>query len=543
MIVAFFVFCCSLLFWLAGEQMAFAGSLPRVIAHGCGTIQGETITNSKEALESAISNGYQYIELDLAFTSDGQIAMIHDWDSSGGYYLGLGKNQAISYAQYQQCKVRNQFTPLTLDILAEILQKHPQVSIITDTKEDNIALLTAIQKQKPQIVKQIIPQIYQYSEYDAVKKLGYSKVILTLYKMTGEKNGTRIADFVQNRSICAVTMSVDLAQTGLAKTLYKQGIPVYMHTVNSLPQTVAAMQAGAYGIYSDTLLPAEVTYPSWQYYLARSGNQNQQLFIELQQGQFKLQMRSCNGAGSVSYYMGEQLLGKGALNQELKLDLSNISTGIHRITAQICNGNGQLVSSKQYEIWKDQNCVLLVAPQCRYVLEQFHTLGDFSQALQQQPQAVQETAQHCFFAKLGSAVYYNNGRVGLYLSGNTLLPTIAADSSGNIYTPLYDTAIVLGASNVQMNNATKAMDITWQGKTYQAGISATTKYYRGKDSVLQTKVQLYRNRAMASGQLYQELTGRSMIQQDGYLILLPNGTTATESQQKQLLEVAYQLYQ
>ncbi len=62
-----------------------------------------------------------------------------------------------------------------MDRLAEILQQHPQVSVITDTKEDNLAILTYIQKNYPQIVAQVIPQIYQYEEYDAVKALGYDK--------------------------------------------------------------------------------------------------------------------------------------------------------------------------------------------------------------------------------------------------------------------------------------------------------------------------------------------------------------------------------
>lgn len=150
-----------------------------------------------------------------------KLPWIHDWESSAGYYLGLGQNKAVSFAQYQQCSVMNKFTPLTMDQLAEILQKNPQVHIITDTKEDNVAILTAIQKQYPQLLKQIIPQIYQYEEYEPIKALGYEDIILTLYKMTNERNGARIAKFVQENDIFAVTMAYELADTGLAKILAK----------------------------------------------------------------------------------------------------------------------------------------------------------------------------------------------------------------------------------------------------------------------------------------------------------------------------------
>lgn len=174
----------SWLGWLLWSQPAQAAGYPRAIAHGCGAIQGDTVTNSREALEQTIANGFQYIEVDMAFTTDGQIAMLHDWESSASYYLGLGQNKAVSFAQYQQCRVMSKYTPLDMDTLAEILQQNPQITIITDTKEDNLAILTYIQKNYPQLVAQIIPQIYQYEEYAAVKALGYDKIILTLYKMS-----------------------------------------------------------------------------------------------------------------------------------------------------------------------------------------------------------------------------------------------------------------------------------------------------------------------------------------------------------------------
>ena len=91
--------CC--ICWLLLGQPAQAAGYPRAIAHGCGAIQGDTVTNSQEALEQVIANGFQYIEVDMAFTTDGQIAMIHDWESSASYYLGLGQNKAVPFAQYQ----------------------------------------------------------------------------------------------------------------------------------------------------------------------------------------------------------------------------------------------------------------------------------------------------------------------------------------------------------------------------------------------------------------------------------------------------------
>ena len=46
-----------------------------LIAHAGGLIDGYSYTNSKEALLKSISEGYQYIELDLYGTTDGSIVL------------------------------------------------------------------------------------------------------------------------------------------------------------------------------------------------------------------------------------------------------------------------------------------------------------------------------------------------------------------------------------------------------------------------------------------------------------------------------------
>ncbi len=82
-----------------------------------------------------------------------------------------------------------------------------------------------------------------------------------------------------------------------------------------------------------------------------------------------------------------------------------------------------------------------------------------------------------------------------------------------------------------------------KGKTIKPGLPARQKRYRNNVPVLQRKVQLYRNRAMADGRFYQELTGRGYVQQGEYLIILPADVTVTAAEQQALLEIAEQLYQ
>ena len=49
------------------EALAHAGA-PEPIAHAAGVVEGHVYTNSREALERALRDGYRFVELDLRKT-------------------------------------------------------------------------------------------------------------------------------------------------------------------------------------------------------------------------------------------------------------------------------------------------------------------------------------------------------------------------------------------------------------------------------------------------------------------------------------------
>ncbi|MCK4824891.1 sulfatase-like hydrolase/transferase, partial [bacterium] len=55
---------------------------PLRVAHAGGGIRGKTYTNSLDALDQNIENGFLYFELDFSFTKDGRLVCIHDWKKS-----------------------------------------------------------------------------------------------------------------------------------------------------------------------------------------------------------------------------------------------------------------------------------------------------------------------------------------------------------------------------------------------------------------------------------------------------------------------------
>ena len=62
------------------------------IAHAGGGYRGDTYTNSFEALNENISNGFEYFELDFSFTRDYELVCIHDWSHSFKRSFGFKMN-------------------------------------------------------------------------------------------------------------------------------------------------------------------------------------------------------------------------------------------------------------------------------------------------------------------------------------------------------------------------------------------------------------------------------------------------------------------
>lgn len=233
---------------------------PRLILHAGGVVDGQPGTNSKEAFDASYAEGDRYIETDFNWTSDGSLALIHDWEQQDKFCPELALHKAPSEAVFAAAKIMGKYDSMTIGDLAEWLRAHRDVQLITDIKEDNVKALKLIAEKYPDLVWQLIPQIYAYDEYDAVKALGYDRIILTLYTMPlkEKKNAGKVAAFAEEHGLYAVTMDKTLA-AGLKSDspYFTKGITVYAHTVDDPAEAERLTALGIYGVYSDLLLSSE----------------------------------------------------------------------------------------------------------------------------------------------------------------------------------------------------------------------------------------------------------------------------------------------
>jgi glycerophosphoryl diester phosphodiesterase len=227
-----------------------------LVAHAGGTVQKVQGTNTIEAVEENYALGHRVFELDLNLTSDGRLVGIHDWD---------GKN-AKSWAEFSSKPVGGIFTPTSIEMFLDFLDKHKDAYIITDTKsfdysdeqvEEQFEVLLEATSARPELRKRIVVQVYGQDMYYLVNKIyKYPNMIYTLYMETDPE--AEIVKFVDNEDIAVVVMPPERANQDFLRKIYDTGAKVFIHTLNSTEEVKEWLGKGASGVYTDDLLPKEL---------------------------------------------------------------------------------------------------------------------------------------------------------------------------------------------------------------------------------------------------------------------------------------------
>ncbi len=67
--------------WVYFPKLAEDSPVPPVlVAHAGGGIDGQTYTNSLEAMDLSYSLGHRVIEVDFCWSSDGRLVLMHEWE-------------------------------------------------------------------------------------------------------------------------------------------------------------------------------------------------------------------------------------------------------------------------------------------------------------------------------------------------------------------------------------------------------------------------------------------------------------------------------
>ena len=191
-------------------------------------------TNSWDALVNMYGQGNRICEIDIRETYDGVLVCAHGDD----VHLATGSDLPVTATaeEFENTRIFGEFTPMTVDMLADFMREHPDLYIITDAQGDNLDICRKLAGAYPDLKDRFIIQIYHEDEYDGIRGMGFQYVIYTLYRSEdAERNLWQVGRFAQSHELVGITAQRELFDS-LKNRLAMAccGTPYMFHTVDDV---------------------------------------------------------------------------------------------------------------------------------------------------------------------------------------------------------------------------------------------------------------------------------------------------------------------
>lgn len=244
---------------------SWAAQNPPLIAHALGGIDGNTYTNSLEAFEANYALGRRVFEVDLTFPdTEYTLVAAHtggDWRSMAG----AAPDAVFSYESFMDSTLCGRYTPLDYRGVVDLMAAHPDIYVVTDTKETDYLSVTLqfaqlvkyAQERDARVLDRLIPQIYHEDMLSWVMAVHpFRSVIYTLYQ--ANSTDQEVLDFCRSSGIRFITALVSRMRPDTLSLWKNQGIIVATHTVNAPEKAQALLEQGVDVLYTDFLLPEDI---------------------------------------------------------------------------------------------------------------------------------------------------------------------------------------------------------------------------------------------------------------------------------------------
>jgi glycerophosphoryl diester phosphodiesterase len=225
-----------------------------VISHAGGAFQGRNYSNSLEALNASFAIGRRVFEIDFSFTSDGAVALTHDWAHWNGARPEDGNVDAPDADAFLSRKLPGGLSPLTLPGLEAWLDQHPDVLIVTDTKDDFSDFAEAFFAHSIDH-RRFVFQVYDLDDLALLHShADDAKSILSIYKLTIDAD--ELIAGLREAEVDALAMPLKRTADDLPRLRAAlPDLPIYVH---GRPQRINTPQLhfhlkdlGASGYYLD----------------------------------------------------------------------------------------------------------------------------------------------------------------------------------------------------------------------------------------------------------------------------------------------------
>lgn len=241
----------------------------QLVSHALGTADGIQGINCLEGFLENYAEGVRVFEADLRMTSDGHVVLRHDWN--GNLQEGVDETSLPTLEEFLSKPFYGMYTPMSFRDLLLLLEKYPDVCIITDSKftdaesvtvQFNAMLDDARSLGLSYLFDRMIVQVYSPLHYTIVDSLHhFPYYIYTLYQDSFERSEEGFRQkviFCQENGIMGLTLSEVLWNPDYAPIAEWRGVKVYTHTVNDAEDAKRLLESGISAVYTDTLIPADL---------------------------------------------------------------------------------------------------------------------------------------------------------------------------------------------------------------------------------------------------------------------------------------------
>ena len=196
----------------------------KFIAHAAGGIDDRTYTNSLEAINNSIKNGFKLIEIDLYETKDKIFVGVHDWKGfKKKANLEIINKDELDYSEFKNIKLYKKYTPLDIEKINTIFQKNKDLFLVTDKTQNFEKIINDFKFDKKRILVEIFGK---KNFYKSVKK----GILNPIYSFNHKDY-----DFVISNNIKIVAAHTEdiIKNPKIYKTLIKNDIFVFAYTSNN----------------------------------------------------------------------------------------------------------------------------------------------------------------------------------------------------------------------------------------------------------------------------------------------------------------------
>lgn len=234
-----------------------------------GTEEGDTLTNSLDALEYNYRLGQRVFEADISIASDQVAVLRHDWSSDLGQAEGFGwtedEQRIPTSEEFLAVPIYGKYTPMTLLQLYKVMDERQDMYTVIDPKlhpnvaeQFSVIVDTALDNGYESVLDRIVVQLYYEEMYEEVEQVyPFKNYLYTLYYI-GYPGTESVGMFCEKNNIPVLVMPYTWLDGETCGELQAYGLSVYVHTVNEVEEAEQMVSMGVDGLYSDYILPGKM---------------------------------------------------------------------------------------------------------------------------------------------------------------------------------------------------------------------------------------------------------------------------------------------